>query len=185
VRGQGLDMNFNYVWPFGRSTFTFNLIGTYLMKAETNTGLYQYDCVGLTGAICNDPYSTHAAMQPKWRHLFRASWQKNELVLSAGWRMVGPVTAEELSSQAALANPDMEEQLKANYADHYDSWNYIDLAVSYKIIKGINWTFGVNNLFDKNPPLGSGSSANDYGPGFYGSYDPYGRFVHFSVQLTF
>jgi outer membrane receptor protein involved in Fe transport len=124
-------------------------------------------------------------MQPRWRHLFRGSWQRNLMTVSAGWRFIGPVTDERLSNQEALQDLTMRQQLVANFADKYASWNYLDLAVSYRVAKGINWTLGVNNVFDKNPPLGSGSNANDYGDGFYGSYDPYGRFVHFSVQFNF
>lgn len=182
---RGIDANLNYVMPWGDSSFTFGLIGSYLLKAQINTGLFQYDCVGLTGPICNAPFSNHTAMQPKWRHLFRASWQKKEMVVSAGWRLIGPVTDERLSNQSALADPSIEAQLVANLTDKIPTFNYIDLAVSYKIVKGIGWTFGVNNLFDKEPPLGSGSSANDYATGYFGTYDPYGRYVHFSVQLTF
>jgi outer membrane receptor protein involved in Fe transport len=155
------------------------------MKAEINTGLFQYDCVGLTGPICNDPNSDHAAMQPKWRHLFRASWDMGKLVPSIGWRMIGSVTAEQLSNQTVLADSSLAQQLKLNLADKYAAWHYLDAALTYKLHRSVQATVGVNNLLDKNPPLGSGSSANDYGDGFYGTYDPYGRFVHASVQITF
>ena len=156
-RAQGLDINVTHVLPVARGSLNLNLIGSYLIKAEIDTGLYTYDCVGLTGNTCNDPYSDHPAMQPKWRHLFRASWEKGSLT----------------------------EQLKLNLADKYGVFNYVDLAVSQKVGRGIRWTIGVNNIFDKNPPLGSGSTANDYADGFYGTYDSYGRFIHTSVEFTF
>jgi hypothetical protein len=35
------------------------------------------------------------------------------------------------------------------------------------------------------PPRGAGSEADDYAKGFYGSYDPYGRYVHSSIQFSF
>ena len=124
-------------------------------------------------------------MQPKWRHLFRGSWTQNALTLSAAWRFLGPVNDERLSNQTALQNLTMRQQLVANLADHYDSWSYIDTAVSYKLMKGVNWTLGVNNIFQKNPPLGAGSGTNDYGAGYYNTYDSYGRFVHFSINFAF
>lgn len=185
MRVRGIDVNSNYVVPWRRSSFSFNLIGSYLMKSYQDTGLFQYDCTALTGPVCNDPYGPHPGMQPRWRHLFRGSWERNALTLSAGWRFIGPVSDERLSDQTDLQDLSMRQQLVANLADHYNAWNYIDTAVSYKLMKGVNATLGVNNVFDKNPPLGSGSNANDYGAGFYNTYDSYGRFVHFSLQFTF
>ncbi len=182
---QGLDLNVNYLRPAGKNTFTFNFIAGYLFKAFIDTGLFSYDCAGLTGPICNDPYSDHRAMQPKWRHMFRGSWDRGMTTVTVGWRMIGPVTAEELSNQKDLANPSMEEQLKANFADKYASWNYIDLAVGLKLSRQVLLTAGINNIFDKIPPLGSGSAADDYAKGFYGTYDPYGRYLFTSLQFTF
>jgi outer membrane receptor protein involved in Fe transport len=184
-RAQGLDLNANYVRPMGNSTLTFNFIAGYLFQSFIDTGLFSYDCAGLTGPICNDPYSDHRAMQPKWRHLFRGSWEKGITTVTVGWRMLGGVTAEELSDQADLANPDMEEQLKLNYADKYGAWHYMDVAVGIKLSRQVLLTGGINNIFDKIPPLGSGSGADDYAKGFYGTYDPYGRYLFTNLQFTF
>jgi hypothetical protein len=93
----------------GGAALTFSFIGGYLFKAFIDTGLFSYDCAGLTGPICNDPYSDHRAMQPKWRHLFRGSWERGITTVTVGWRMIGSVTAEELSDQQDLQNPDMED----------------------------------------------------------------------------
>jgi outer membrane receptor protein involved in Fe transport len=99
--------------------------------------------------------------------------------------MIGSVTAEELSDQKDLANPDMAEQLRLNFADKYGSWHYMDAAVGLRLSRQILVTAGVNNLFDKLPPLGSGSEADDYAKGFYGTYDPYGRYLFTGIQFTF
>ncbi len=182
---QGIDLNAGYTLTAGNSFFSFNLSGSYLMKSSTNTGFYTYDCVGLTGAVCNDPYSDHVNMQPEWRHLFRVSWQTGGTVLTLGWRYMGPVKAEEASNQAALANPDAIELLKLNQAYEYGAWNWFDLSVGFQLAKGIQFNFGVNNILDKMPPRGAGSNADDYAKGFYGSYDSYGRYIHSSIQFAF
>ena len=182
---EGVDLNVGYTLPAGNTFFSFNLSGTYLLTSSTNTGLFEYDCVGLTGAVCNDPYSDHVNMQPEWRHLFRVSWQTGSTVLTLGWRYMGGVKAEEASDQAALANPDAIEQLKANQAYEYGAWNWFDLSVGFQLAKGIQFNFGINNITDKMPPRGSGSNADDYAKGFYGSYDPYGRYIHSSIQFAF
>jgi hypothetical protein len=41
------------------------------------------------------------------------------------------------------------------------------------------------NLLDTEPPLAPGLNDNDYGPGFYGTYDPLGRTVYASLQFDF
>jgi outer membrane receptor protein involved in Fe transport len=46
-------------------------------------------------------------------------------------------------------------------------------------------TLGVNNILDKDPQIAPGVDANDYGPGFYGDYDPLGRTVYASLQFEF
>jgi iron complex outermembrane receptor protein len=183
---EGVDVTAGYTVPSGNSLFSFNLIGTYLMKSELDTALYSYDCVGYYGNKCNNPYSDHGAITPKWRHLFRATWETGNLSLSMGWRFIGSVTAEEASGQASLAGSASKiAQLKANHAYQIPTYNYIDLAMSYKLKAGVQFTLGVNNIADKEPPLGSGSSTNDYSPGFISTYDAYGRYVHSTVTFTF
>jgi iron complex outermembrane receptor protein len=182
---EGIDLTAGYTIPSGNSLFTFNLIGSYLQKAYINTGLFSYDCVGYYGNICNDPYSDHISMQPKWRHLFRVSYETGNWVLSLGWRYLGPMKAEEASNQANLENHDLIPQLKANHAYEIPGYNWFDIAASWKLSPAVQITLGVNNVADKQPPLGSGNSANDYADGFYGSYDSYGRFIHSSIQFTF
>ena len=76
--------------------------------------------------------------------------------------------AEEASGQASLAgSASTIAKLKANHAYQIPNYNYIDLAASYKLKAGVQFTLGVNNIADKEPPLGAGVSPNDYGPGEY------------------
>jgi outer membrane receptor protein involved in Fe transport len=49
----------------------------------------------------------------------------------------------------------------------------------------VNLTLGCNNLLDKEPPLGSGLSDNDYGAGYYGTYDSLGRALYASFTFQF
>jgi outer membrane receptor protein involved in Fe transport len=182
---EGIDLNASYTLPAGNTFFSFTLQGTYSMTAFTDTGLYQYDCVGWTGNKCNNPYLPSVNMQPEWRHLFRVSWQTGGTVITLGWRYLGPVKAEEASDEPALAAPEQIELLKLNEAYEYSGWNWFDLAVGFQLAKGIQFNFGINNILDKQPPRGAGSEADDYAKGFYGSYDPYGRYIHSSIQFSF
>ena len=183
LQSRGIDITGSYTRPVpgDLGAFSVNMIGTYLLKSITNTGLYSYDCVGYFGNTCGVP-------TPTWRHLTRFSWETPwKFTVTAGWRMLGPVTEDSGSPNPALANSARFTLLKANgnYADHIPSFNWFDVGVTWKIRKGITFIAGVNNIFDKEPPLGIGSSPNDYGAGFYGTYDALGRFIHTGFQFTF
>jgi len=52
-------------------------------------------------------------------------------------------------------------------------------------LKDLGIAVGINNLFDKEPPLAPGMQDNDYGTGFYGTYDPLGRYVFSGIQFNF
>jgi len=175
---EGIDVNASYTLPAGNSFFSFSLMGTYLLASTINTGLYSYDCVGFFGNQCGVP-------TPTWRHFFRASWETGPVVLSLGWRMLGAVKNDDLSSNPAIGDPGNVALLAANNIDQIPAYNYLDLAFSFKMKAGIQFTLGCNNVTDKAPPLGPGMSPNDYGAGFYNTYDSYGRYVFSSVQFTF
>jgi iron complex outermembrane receptor protein len=167
--------------PGDLGAFSINMIGTYLLKSYINTGLYAYDCVKLFGNVCGVP-------TPTWRHLARFSWETPwKVTVSAGWRYLGAVTEDSGSSQPALSNPTRFARLQGNgnYASHIPGFNWMDVGVTWKLHKGITFIAGVNNVFDKEPPLGIGSSPNDYGAGFYQMYDALGRYVHAGFQFTF
>jgi len=183
LQSKGLDITGSYTRPMPKDlgAFSINFIGTYLMNEYINTGLYEYDCVGLFGNVCGVP-------TPKWRHLARFSWETPwKFTVTAGWRFIGPVMEDSGSSQAALSNPVRFARLEGNgnMAANIPSFNWLDLGVTWKITKNITFIGGVNNVFDKEPPLGIGSSPNDYGAGFYNTYDSLGRYIHTGVQFSF
>ncbi len=175
---QGVDVTLNYSLPVGKSLLGFNLIGTYMNKSEINTGLYSYDCIGYFGNQCGVP-------NPKWRHLARFSWETGNWDFNLAWRMVGAVTVDAASSNPALSDPGSIPAYKAVGSYHYPAYHYVDIGAAFKLKQHVQFTLGVNNIADKEPPLGAGMSPNDYGTGFYGTYDPYGRYIHSSITFSF
>ncbi|HSL24433.1 MAG TPA: TonB-dependent receptor [Vicinamibacterales bacterium] len=177
---QGLDVNANYSFSAGGAgSFTVSLMGSYLQNSKIDTGLFAYDCVGYFGNQCGIP-------KPNWRHFARVTWQPGfNTSISAGWRMVGPVTNDDGSPNDAIGEPSNIALLEQNDVYKFDAYHYLDLAVSYQLVKNYRLMFGVNNVFDKEPPLAPGMSDNDYGPGYYGTYDHLGRYVFSGIQFTF
>ncbi len=178
LRAQGVDVDVSYALPIAESTLNFNVIGSYLMKSFIDTGIFSYDCVGLFGNTCGQP-------TPRWRHLARISWEKGPTTVTLAWRLVGRVRVDASSDQAGLSSPADVPLYKLSGSFYYGDHHYFDIAATYNLRSHLRATVGVNNIADKNPPLAAGFSPNDFGPGFFGTYDPYGRVIHASLLMTF
>jgi outer membrane receptor protein involved in Fe transport len=183
---EGVDVNLNWVLPAGNSFFSMNLIGTYMLSNTTDTGMYSYDCVGYFGNLCNNFAGGVAyGLTPDWRHLARVSWETGPVVLSLGWRYLAEMTHESASSDPGLSDPASQEFWEVNGSYKIPATNYFDLAFNWKLTDGLQLTLGVNNILDEEPPLGSGLDPIDYGVGFWGAYDAYGRYLFSGIQFQF
>ena len=67
---------------------------------------------------------------------------------------------------------------------NFGSYNYLDMNFSIDLVRDINFSFGMNNILDKNPPL-NGRSIN-YVPGnantYPSYYDPLGRYIYLNIS---
>ena len=66
--------------------------------------------------------------------------------------------------------------------------SYIDLAALWDVTESIQMRVGVNNLFDKEPPIagnGAGPSINGNGNTFPGMYDALGRYWFIAGGVSF
>jgi outer membrane receptor protein involved in Fe transport len=69
------------------------------------------------------------------------------------------------------------------------AYDYIDLAGNWMVTDGVELSLGVNNLFDKDPPLLAsggktvGPTLNLNGNTFDGIYDSLGRYLFVSITL--
>jgi len=193
LRQKGIDVDMSYSFGMGKyGKMNVNLIGTYLI-AFTETALAAvsgttYDCVGLYGSNCGQP-------NQKWRHVMRATWQTpwKGTDVSLAWRYYQGVKLDALSSQPLLrAGSGSDADLIANgYVSntdaHIGSRSYLDLTASFQVNNALTLRFGVNNLFDKAPPIIGGS---DCGSGCNGNtfpqvYDALGRYMFARAVLQF
>jgi outer membrane receptor protein involved in Fe transport len=177
----GVDLQGTYrAPPLGRwGSLTFSLNGTWLDSVKTTPlpNAHTYDCVGLFGPACG-------RVSPRWRHTLRASWQTPlDVVVSANWRFIG---------STRLDNNDSDETLHNSTFPGFDSFNarlpsvsYLDLSARWTIWRGIDIRGGINNLFDKDPPivtseLIAGGAANSYE-----LYDGLGRQLFLAMTAKF
>jgi outer membrane receptor protein involved in Fe transport len=177
---RGLDLGVNYPWNLGDHGFlSFEALGSTMLEDRLATPLVDYDCIGFYGNQCGIPDS-------KWRHRVRATWNtKFKATFAAGWRFIKGTLVDDASSNPDLGNPGLIEQWKVNGSYEIPSASWFDLAATYKVRDKLRLTVGCNNILDKEPPLGSGLSDIDFGPGFYGTYDPLGRSLYANLQFEF
>jgi outer membrane receptor protein involved in Fe transport len=179
VETRGIDGNVTYSHRLGGlGTLSANFNGTWVDKFVTNDGLNpQYNCVGLYGATCGQPL-------PEWRHKLRATLQTPMGIgISAQWRYIGDVDHEHSSS-----NPVLSGTLPLLHA-HVKAQSYFDLATTFTVGDHYNFRMGVNNIFDKSPPLFTSSqgsqAAFSNGNTYPGVYDSLGRYIYAGATLNF
>lgn len=176
----GIDLNADYRLDIGRlGRLAFNLTGTYTIDFKTVPvpGDIEYDCVGLYGTICQVPL-------PEWRHKLRTTWGTpiDGLSLSLSWRHVDAVDLDHTSSNPTLAG-EVDETDRT-----LGSREYFDLTGSYAFMERATVRLGVNNIFDKDPPLvGQSNAVSVYVSGntFPQVYDTLGRYIFMNMTLDF
>jgi outer membrane receptor protein involved in Fe transport len=192
---RGIDYKANYRLPLGGyGDVVLDFVGTQLNSLffrPTNGGS-SYDCAGFYGAGCGTAVgSQEGDPAPHWRHVFNTTWNTpwHGLNLGLRWRYIGSVDSILTSS-----NPLVATSVSPPGSAHIPAFSYIDLNASIELYKGIRMQVGVNNLFDKDPPV-----IDDGGPGFGsncpvgacngntfpGVYDALGRYIFAHVTAEF
>jgi iron complex outermembrane recepter protein len=174
---RGIDLGAQYRMDLLGGTFSASLVGTYWLEQEWEPlpGVNPdatYDCAGVINVNCQ---------LPEWRHSLRGSFSRDWYTVSARWRYVGGLDYKNLDGTPGTVDHILAERLGGSLG----SFSYIDLSGSFDIIDQVNLTVGINNIFDKEPPM-VGSTVNPVGnanalPG----YDQLGRFMFANVNLRF
>jgi outer membrane receptor protein involved in Fe transport len=194
---EGIDFEANYRFDFGDFGMTsgldrfgglsFNFQGSLLeaYKVTTLPGDEPFDCAGLYGSVCTGSAVPASAPFNEWRHKLRTSWRTPwDMEISATWRHLSSVDVDSELSGASHGNgPDAT----------LESQDYFDLAGTWSVRDNVTFRFGVNNVFDKEPPLVSsgGGAINNCPSGpcngntYPQTYDALGRYLFFGVRADF
>lgn len=186
LKTSGVDLSVDYrlnLANFGLDSMgaiNFNLVGTWLDKYETtplpnSPTADVYECSGLYAGLCGRP-------RPEWRHKLLASWTSPwNVQFNATWRYVSEVKIAQTSSQPALSGSfsQLNEKLGAR--------SYFDLSAAYTLRDGVDLRLGVNNIFDKDPPLTTTAAIEDGGNGntYPQFYDATGRYLFGAITVAF
>lgn len=180
ISTSGIEVNGDYRTTFGGGwKAAWQFVGVYLDKyvAQPITNGESYDCSGYYGLTCGNP-------NPKYR--FNTNFKittPNDLGLTVRWRYLSSVKVDTLSPNPFLNNPDAAPQSD----NRIGTYGYIDLLFSLPIKDTATFRIGVNNLFDKDPPIVSIASAGGFANGntFPGTYDTLGRTVFVNLTADF
>jgi len=167
-RWKGVDVAANYQIDevFG-GTFDVSLVGSRLIKKTTDPlpGVPDaaFDCTGLVTTKCFP--------SPKWRHTMSVAYGSGSFwSATVKWRYF-----------ASVNNPDSDD---GSLNDGIGAQSYIDLSLTFDVTENVSLLMGVNNIFDKAPPLVGGSLGTN-GNTYAGYYDTLGRLLHASVSTKF
>jgi iron complex outermembrane recepter protein len=139
-----------------------------------------YDCAGLFGGIC-----LNGSVNPSWRHNLRLTWELPPgIEMSAQWRFIGRTAFDNDSNQPLLQNK--EEAGYDSLLAHIGSYSYLDLAMLWQISPHLQWRLGVNNVFDRDPPVLPLDISGEAGQlNTFAVYDLLGRNIFLALRASF
>ncbi len=181
----GVDFAANYTFGVGvLGRFGVNGLVSWLQKWEQEPikGAGKFDCKGLYGPMC----SNTGGPNPEWKLKVRGTWATPWSVdLALTWRHISEVKFEATSSDPLLSI--VGTTFKTN--EKLAARDYFDIAGQWNIDKTFSLRGGINNLFDKDPPIvGSGTSdPSVFGNGntFPGTYEALGRLIFMNLTMKF
>ena len=140
----------------------------------------KFDCAGFFGPQC----SQAKGPLPTWRHKVRATWATPfDVQMAVTWRHINKIANETTSSNPLLAAPTPQTDKELGSRD------YFDFALAWNVSKIFTLRAGVNNIFDKDPPIVSSQLAD---PAIFGNgntfpqmYDTLGRLVFVNAVAKF
>lgn len=186
MKTSGIDFDGSYGFnigysPFGgRSHVDINTSWSYtseytLIPVQAMPNLID-ECVGSYGATCGSPI-------PKWKGTTRITWQNGPLTLSLHDRYTGAVTRDTyiIPLRQGLTPPAKSDITAVDVPGIH----YIDLSFELNLPGRTIISGGINNIFDKNPPL-LGGGASTWGLNTApGVYEIYGRTYFLGVKKSF
>ncbi len=195
---KGIDVDISYAFDMGRwgkmrTQLNGTYINTYTITPIAALGSSSFNCAGYYGPSCSSFSSGAGAPVFRWRHQLAATWSTpySGLDVTATWRYYSPVALEQLSPNpnlqlgggATIANGGI-----SNTDAYISSYSYLDLTAAMKLPGNVTVRLGVNNIFDKNPPVIGATnlpSISGNGNTMPQVYDALGRYIFGEVMVQF
>jgi outer membrane receptor protein involved in Fe transport len=178
----GIDLETAYRWtlPGGFGTMHWSLYGTYLLHATTRPipGGGSYDCAGLYGSTCQ-------TIDSRWRHNLGTTWLTPwNADFTLRWRFIGKVGNDNNDPNPLLAGATYGAFDFANQT--IPNISYFDLTATWHATKFLDVRAGVDNLFDRQPPVLTNPSLQGGGQAnTFATYDVLGRQMYIAFTAKF
>ena len=162
----GLDLNISKIFDVDFGEISLNNFLSYLLKndIQLRPSLPAENCKGKYENTCGLP-------SPQIQNIFSIDF-------------IYKVSQFDASSNLTMRYIDGVDDSNTQNPIDFSSYYYLDMNFSIDLVNDINFSFGINNIFDKNPPL-NGKSIN-YVPGnantYPSYYDPLGRFIYLNIS---
>lgn len=173
LQTEGVDVQVDYSTRLGFSVLSnedarlnFFALATYTDRFDITpvAGLDQVnECAGRFGVLaCGNA-------TPKFKAFSRVTLADGPGVISLRWRHLGPVRDDDADT--------------TYFVERIGAQNYFDLSASFDVSDNFNFSVGVNNLFDRQPPiLGNNQNEANTQPEIY---DPLGRDFFAAARFRF
>ena len=180
IKTSGADVSAHYRFDLdkiglaglGRVSLSFN--GTYTKDFITVipvTG--SFDCAGLFGKTCGAPL-------PKWKSQLRVTYITPwDVTVSGQWRYLGSTSLDGNTSQ-----PLLHKTKDVNDAT-IPAYSYFDLSGTWTLKPHLTLRAGVNNVFDKLPPILDAGITGTGSPNSYTMFDLLGRQMFIGLTANF
>jgi outer membrane receptor protein involved in Fe transport len=178
LRSRGIDFAGVYTLPlsaWGKLSVGINLTRQLKSDVQFASVLNTYSCAGKLGKTCLNP-------DPKWRWTQTTTLEVGQFTGQLTWRHIGKISKDALTVGYNLTDP-------SDYAvPTIKAFNYFDLAGSFEVNDNFGFRFGIDNLFNKKPPIVGndyGGTTQNSGNTYPATYDTLGRsfYVGANVKL--
>ncbi|RXZ64092.1 TonB-dependent receptor domain-containing protein [Pelagerythrobacter rhizovicinus] len=175
---KGVDARITYGLPTGFGGLDFDVGVNWVdsIKFQASPTSVNRECVGQYSSDCS---FFNGEIVPEWAVNARATANIDGFgAISLRWRWIDGVRYEEAADPEGI----LEDYLSI------PSYSYFDLNARADVSENMDLTFGVFNLFDKEPPNVSsyiGTTAQNSGNTYPSTYDVLGRRFSVTARLRF
>jgi outer membrane receptor protein involved in Fe transport len=186
VSGVDVQTAYKLSLPGEKGALAFALNGAYLLTQKTTPlpGAHTYDCAGLYGNTCG-------TVNPHWHHNLRTTWSTPwNFDVAMTWRFLSPVKLDNNDSDPTLHGAEWQDPATGlprykTFGARFPSFSYFDLAGIWNMTDDIQLRAGINNVMDKDPPLGTVEVVGGGAANTYSTYDAMGRQMFLSFTAKF
>lgn len=181
LKTDGIDVAFNYRHDLGFAKLALNFTGNYTFNSKfkanaVDPASLDRECVGYYSVNCG----FGGSLQPKFQWNQRTTLTFGDIDVSLLWRHIDSMQQE--PDDIANGNGPAFQGNVPGFGtvdfQHIKAFDYFDLATRFGITEKIDLTLGVQNVFNRKPPIvGStvGSTAFNSGNTYPSTYDALGR----------